>query len=57
MAAIEIPAERAAAGLVLTVKITGLLRYRMKLWIARQLIKFAASIISVGLEFEEGGDA
>ncbi|MDD5081775.1 MAG: hypothetical protein PHU08_00235 [Dehalococcoidales bacterium] len=47
---INVPIQHALQNVTLTVKITGLIKWRFQLWLATQLIKLAAIILNMGIE-------
>jgi hypothetical protein len=48
---INVPIQHALQNVTLTVKITGLTKWRFQVWLATRLIKLAAAILNMGIEF------
>ena len=48
----SIPVNKITKDLVMTIKITGMGRWKCRLWMGRQLIKLAALLMEVGIKFE-----
>lgn len=49
----NIPIQQLAENVTMTIHITGLIKFKIQAWIARQLIKLASLILGFGLEIKE----
>ncbi len=48
---VTIPVSRVLRDITVTVKLTGVQRLKTRLWVGRQLIKLAAVIMGLGIQF------
>lgn len=49
---VRVPAAKAIQSLTLKVRVTGMRRFRIRMWLAIRLLKLAAWVIGTGIEIE-----
>lgn len=49
---VRVPAAKAMQSLTIKVRVTGLRRFKLRLWLGTQLLKLAAWVIGANIEIE-----
>lgn len=53
----KVPIKHVMENVTVTIKITGLIKWRVQLWIASQLFRLGAFIANINLDFRGGSHA